>query len=116
MTALWLLLIAGGAVPLLLAWLVYPLVMTRRAASQARPARPVTRDPIPRVSVILVTKDPPASIRTRLEDLLRARYPLDRLEVIVALDGETSHDETPEFGGGFARLVTTRSDAPGGKA
>ena len=116
MTALWLLLIVGGAVPLLLAWLVYPLVMTRRAASQTRPARPATRDPIPLVSVILVTKDPPAAILPRLEDLLRARYPLDRLEVVVAFDGESSLDETAEIAGGFPRVVTTRSDAPGGKA
>ncbi len=116
MTALWLLLIVGGAVPLLLAWLVYPLVMARRAASRARPASSGTREPIPVVSVILVTKDPPPSIRTRLEDLLRTRYPLDRLEVIVAFDGEPLHAKIKQAGKGFARFATTRSDAPGGKA
>ena len=116
MISLWLLLIVGGAVPLLLAWLVYPFVMTRRTATQARLGPPATREPIPLLSVILVTKDPPASIRARLVDLLRARYPLDRLEVIVALDGEYSREEITELGGGFARFVTTSSDAPGGKA
>ena len=55
MTALWILLIVGGAVPLLLAWLVYPFVMARRAASRGRPAPRETREPIPVVSVVLVT-------------------------------------------------------------
>lgn len=116
MNPLWPLLMVGGAVPLLLAWLVYPLVMVRHAAARARPASNPTREPMPVVSVILVTKDPPASVRARLEDLLRTEYPLGRLEVVVAFDGEPSQDGVEAAGRRFARFATTRSDAPGGKA
>lgn len=116
MTALWLLLTVGGAALLLLAWLVYPLVMVRRAASHACPTFCGAGEPVPVVSVILVTKDLPASVRTRLEDLLRTSYPLDRIEVIVAFDGEPPQDGLQEMGARFARFVTARSDAPGGKA
>ena len=113
MKAIWLGLVVAGAVPLLIAWILYPLVTFARG--RTRPiADPPAAFPSPIVSVILATREAPEAVRARLIDLARSDYPLDRLEVILAIDGEPSGYADLLQGAVPVRVVPR--DPPGGKA
>lgn len=63
--------------------------------------RPVRREPItPRVSFIIAARNEAARIGEKLENTLALRYPLDKLEVIVASDA--SDDGTDEIASRYA--------------
>lgn len=106
-------LVSFGA--LLAIWVGYPLVVRALASVRRVPALPPATTP-PTVSVIFASNADPAAIRTRVEDLLAGNYPLERLDVVVALDS-ASAKATPEMLsdlGPNVRVIT--GDAPGGKA
>lgn len=117
MTTAWLVLISASASLVLLAWVVYPYLMERRAARLGVERHPAAPPPqAPSVSVILVTKDAEEKIRERLQDLLRTSFPLELLEVIVVRDGPGLPGGLELSDSRFARVVATKSDDPGGKA
>jgi len=79
--------------------------------------RPTVKDgltELPSVSVVLVAFNEQKRIRARLENLLAADYPKEKLEIVVVTDGST--DETPaivrEIAGQNVRLLA-QSDRRG---
>ncbi|HEY3137922.1 MAG TPA: glycosyltransferase family 2 protein [Blastocatellia bacterium] len=54
----------------------------------------------PRVSVVIACHNEEATVRARIENLLRCDYPPSLLDVIIVSDGST--DSTAEIGRGFA--------------
>jgi cellulose synthase/poly-beta-1,6-N-acetylglucosamine synthase-like glycosyltransferase len=72
----------------------------------------------PPLSVVLVVHNEGARVRSRVENLLSADYPADRLEVVVVSDGSTDDTlaEARAAGGGRVRevvLATRGGKAPG---
>lgn len=111
----WLLLGLLSAAALLVAWIVYPAITI--AAGERRQGGPDAPSQVPElVSVLIATRDAPAAVRTRLDDILSGEYPAGRLELVVAIDG----DPGPYGFDGLApaphRVVVVPGDAPGGKA
>jgi cellulose synthase/poly-beta-1,6-N-acetylglucosamine synthase-like glycosyltransferase len=108
----------ASALCILGVWALYPAVIGLLAA--ARRDRRATSDEaapnaLPRVTAIVATRADPASVRERVEDLLRADYPSDLLDVIVAYDARAT--EAPlEWNEADRRVRVLRGDEPGGKA
>ncbi len=109
----WLILASVGATIPLVAWFGYPWVMIH--LSERRPA--VIPDPVPDpdlVSVILATRESPDAVRARLEDILAGAWPVNRLEVIVAIDGDPAPYRFDGLSPAPRRLVVvSRGPAPG---
>jgi cellulose synthase/poly-beta-1,6-N-acetylglucosamine synthase-like glycosyltransferase len=99
-------------------WGLYPaliglvaVVVRRRDAHETRvPATP------PRVTAIVATRADAASVRERVEDLLRSEYPESLLEVVVAYDARTTEPTATWSGPDASRVQVVRGDEPGGKA
>lgn len=94
----WLLLL--GMLLALIPWLLYPALTGLLAG-----LRPTTADRRPSaapgpISIVLATREPPAAVRARLENLVGGDWPADHLELIVAVDGDPGSYQ-------FAGLVPT---------
>lgn len=74
-----------------LAVLAY-FVATVALALRYRPAPPVPRSALPRLSVIVPAYNEGAMVRVSIESALESGYPLDRLEILAIDDG--SQDDT----------------------
>jgi cellulose synthase/poly-beta-1,6-N-acetylglucosamine synthase-like glycosyltransferase len=98
---------------LLLTWIGYPLVIRLLATMRSAPA-PADPADWPRVTAIVATREDPALVRARVEDLLAADYPSGRLDVVVGID---SSAERPldAYGALDRRVMVVRGDEPGGK-
>jgi cellulose synthase/poly-beta-1,6-N-acetylglucosamine synthase-like glycosyltransferase len=98
-------------------WVLYPAVIGLLAATRREPRvapdERATADR-PRVTAIVATRADAASVRERVEDLLRSDYPAELLDVIVAYDARTT--EAPLAWSGAGRVTVVRGDEPGGKA
>lgn len=102
---------------LLFTWVGYPALIRLLAGMRANRSLPPAPSETPRVSVIVATRDPDASIIARVQDILSGSYPVELLEVIVALDVRRVPEQlhTPLPGApGTVRVV--RGDPEGGKA
>ncbi len=103
---------------LLLAWIVYPALMwlAARRARGAAPALAVAAGGLPSVSVVVATRDDPAVVEARVENLFASDYPAERLRVVVAVDPGSPFppDAYRERLGACAAVVP--GDLPGGKA
>ena len=109
----------GGAGGLAVVWLAYPLLVAGLAALvRARPrARAGEKGDgeVPRVTVVIATREPPEVVRARVLDIRAGDYQREKLDVVVAVDASSPHrDAAPsEFGDGVAVVP---GDAEGGKA
>jgi cellulose synthase/poly-beta-1,6-N-acetylglucosamine synthase-like glycosyltransferase len=101
---------------LLLAWVVYPLVVTGLALLLDTGSNPNESMVGKRVSVVIATREDAPDVWSRVEDVLRTTYPRELIEVIVARDaaaGALSEGTSVCCG---ARVQVVPGDAPGGKA
>ena len=77
--------------------------------------RPVNRAAVtPAVSIVLAVRNEAATIRKRLNNLLAADYPADRIQIVVVSDGST--DATADIVASYRGLVDVVLLPPGGKA
>ena len=81
-------------------YVLFPLVVVLRGWLCPRPFD--RAEITPPISVLIAARNEETSIGARLENLLAANYPMDRLEVIVASDGSTDATER------IARRFTSR--------
>jgi len=108
-------LLAFGMLGLAVPWIVYPAVM----AALARPRRPsACKEPanLPRVSVIVATRDDRATLVSRLRNLGESTYPHELVELVVGLDRSLVKDIHVLDDMRQAGVRLTLGDAPGGKA
>ena len=96
-------------------WLVYPASIFA-LASFRRPASRKMPETLPLVSAVLATSNDAVTIRRRVLNLLASRYPVDRLEVIVAIDAARPGATADELADIDARVRVVAGDPPGGKA
>ena len=97
-------------------WGLYPLAVGL-VASFVRGHRADDRDWQPSVAVVIATRDDAATIRSRVDDCLAARYPADRLRIVVALDGGARVGEVRAALADLGdRVAVVEGDEPGGKA
>ena len=108
--------ILNALVPALLlaAWAAYPLTIAAVGALKRRQTGAESLQ-LPYVSVIVATREAADSIRERVEDCLRADYPAEFLEVIVALDVSVDAERRSDVDCG-ERATVVKGDVPGGKA
>jgi cellulose synthase/poly-beta-1,6-N-acetylglucosamine synthase-like glycosyltransferase len=110
----------ASALCIVAVWGLYPAIIgllasLRRGARGASPD--VAAAPLPRVTAVLATRADAASVRERIDDLLRSEYPPELLDVIVAYDARTTEEPVTWSGADGAVPVTiVRGDEPGGKA
>jgi cellulose synthase/poly-beta-1,6-N-acetylglucosamine synthase-like glycosyltransferase len=86
----------------------YPLAAA--AMAEARKRRVAKADIEPDVALVVAAHNEEAVIGERLQGALRADYPRDRLEIVVALDG--SEDGTRQVAEGFAEEGVRVLDLP----
>jgi cellulose synthase/poly-beta-1,6-N-acetylglucosamine synthase-like glycosyltransferase len=111
----WLVLAALGAAIPVVAWIGYPWLMIR--LGERRPAAAVPPGaPISIVSVVIATREPPEAVRARLEDLVSGSWPADRLELIVAVDGDPVPYQFEDLSPAAGRLAVVSRGAEPGKA
>ncbi|MEO6529203.1 MAG: glycosyltransferase [Gemmatimonadaceae bacterium] len=109
----------ASALCIVAVWALYPAVIGLIASMRRRFGAPVADDlaSLPRVTAVLATRADPASVRDRVDDLLRSEYPADLLDVIVAYDARTTEASANwEIDERAARIRVVRGDEPGGKA
>ena len=111
----WLVLAAVGAAIPVVAWIGYPWLMIR--LGERRPVAVVPPGaPTSIVSVVIATREPPAAVRARLEDLVSGSWPADRLELIVAVDGDPAPYQFEGLSPAPGRLAVVSNGAEPGKA
>jgi poly-beta-1,6-N-acetyl-D-glucosamine synthase len=77
--------------------------------------KPVLCSPMtPAISIILAVRDEAPALPARIENLLAADYPADRVQIVVVSDG--SRDDTPEILARYAKRVDSVLLPPNGKA
>lgn len=97
------------------AWIGYPLLMRFLAALAPAANSSPAADYQPDVSVIVATRDDPAAVLVRVEDLLAGEYPAERLQLVVAVDAAMpTLAAYQELLG--ARALVVAGDDKGGKA
>jgi cellulose synthase/poly-beta-1,6-N-acetylglucosamine synthase-like glycosyltransferase len=98
----------------LVAWILYPMalaVIPKRASS----GRSIST-PLPTVTVVVATREVPAAVVDRVDNLRASAYPGELLDVVVAVDVSSNwpvHEYQQQLGD---RAVAVAGDAPGGKA
>ena len=97
-------------------WGGYPVAVRVLGAMRNMDGTAHASDDAPRVSVIIASHHEAAAINARVDDVLRSRYPADRIEVIVALDAARSQATVRELQRADRRITILVGDAPGGKA
>jgi cellulose synthase/poly-beta-1,6-N-acetylglucosamine synthase-like glycosyltransferase len=102
-----------SAASLVIVWFGYPLAIhllarTRRARARGLP------DPLPRVTVVIATRDAPEAVAARVANVLATDYDPARLDVVVTVD-RTAADLVGRLQLPDTATVVT-GDAPGGKA
>jgi cellulose synthase/poly-beta-1,6-N-acetylglucosamine synthase-like glycosyltransferase len=95
-------------------WVVYPLAMWLLA--RLRPDRKAQwNGELPMVTVVLATREPPAAVSMRIQNLLESEYPPDRLGVAVGVD-RASAPAGAAYGFPDPRVTFVDAPPPGGKA
>lgn len=102
-------------------WVVYPAVISRRGmkVAESPPGRAAESRPaaeLPPITVIVATREAPARVRARVDNLRDSDYPAELLHIIVAVD-HAAQDVIGEMTDALADFATVvAGDAPGGKA
>ena len=99
-------------------WGLYPVVIgllalvarRRGEHSEAGAGTP------PHVTAVVATRADAASVRERVDDLLRSAYPESLLDVVVAYDARATDRIGAWTGEGSSRVRIVGGDEPGGKA
>ena len=99
-------------------WGLYPLVIGLVALAVRRRGAPETSADaaLPHVTAIVATRADAASVRERVDDLLRSAYPESLLDVVVAYDARATDPIAAWTGESASRVRIVRGDEPGGKA
>ena len=105
---------AFSILALLLVWFAYPAVVWALGRPFRR-ARSKATQRVPRVSVIIASRDDADAVQQRVRDALRAEYPPELLEVVVARDTAHEYRDSIAVPEAANRLVVIMGDAPGGK-
>jgi biofilm PGA synthesis N-glycosyltransferase PgaC len=93
-------------------YLGYPTLL---AAWAAIAPKPVHRSPVtPGVSIVIAARNEAANLRRRLDNLLDADYPRDRMQIVVVSDGST--DDTAGVLAEYRGRVDAILLPPSGKA
>ena len=99
-------------------WALYPAVIGFAALvarrREARSTRTAASPPL--VTVVVATRADAASVRERVDDLLRSAYPESLLDVVVAYDARATDPIATWMGESASRVRIVRGDQPGGKA
>jgi cellulose synthase/poly-beta-1,6-N-acetylglucosamine synthase-like glycosyltransferase len=102
---------------ILAVWALYPALVGLAAfVVRRRDAGTETASALPRVTAIVATRADATAVRERVDDLLRADYPAELLDVIVAYDARTTESLATWSGTDASRVRVIRGDQPGGKA
>ncbi|PYP78194.1 MAG: hypothetical protein DMD35_12100 [Gemmatimonadetes bacterium] len=103
---------------ILAVWGLYPAVIGFVAAVVRRGDAPDDGVPsaLPHVTALLATRADAATVRARVENLLRSEYPASRLDVVVAYDARSTEPMATWNGADAARVQVVRGDERGGKA
>lgn len=116
MTSWGILALVCGSV-LVATWLGYPAVILGLGRWRARRSEPNrSASPTPVISVILATREAPDIVRRRVQDLARTAYPLELMELIVAIDGGTGGYGLEGVAPRVRELRVVSAPEPGGKA
>ena len=105
---------AFSILALLLVWFAYPAVVWALGRPFRR-ARSKATQRVPRVSVIIASRDDADAVQQRVRDALRAEYPPELLEVVVARDTAHEYRDSIAVPEAANRLVVIMGDPPGGK-
>ena len=108
-------LIAIGSGILLAGWVLYPLVMYAVALLRPREECPAIIEGRA-ATLIIATRDDPATLAVRLDSLERDRHELERMEVVVAVDPKGAWDAAQYRQLLQSRAIVVEGDSPGGKA
>jgi biofilm PGA synthesis N-glycosyltransferase PgaC len=99
-------------------WVAYPVAL--RLLRPGREEVPPDRDSAetPLVDVIIATREPAEAVVARVEDVLRADYPADRLRIIVGVDAASPGPmgAIAEALASYPAAEVVIGDQPGGKA
>lgn len=95
-------------------WVGYPLLLRALPARRRRP--PAGAAARPSLSVIVAAFNEAACIADKLRTTLEARYPADRLEVVVVSDGSTDTTDAIVAGYPDARVRLVRQEPRSGKS
>lgn len=104
-----------AAAALAYTWIAYPALIAIVAIfrRRTRASGPSTH---PSVSVVVASREDDRAIQARIDDLVRTSYPLDRLEIVVALDHGREAPADTAISSAICRVRVIQGDAPGGKA
>ncbi|MEO8622844.1 MAG: glycosyltransferase [bacterium] len=105
----------ASLVALVAIWGAYPVVV-RVLGAFRRDGGDDTSGATPTVTVIIASHDEAAPINARVDDVLQADYPADRIAVIVALDSARARSTVEDLRRADSRVTVIVGDAPGGKA
>lgn len=106
---------AVSLIAVILIWLAYPAaVWVLGRLIWRKPHTAVGNKP--RVSIVIASRDSANAIHERVRDALRADYPADLLEVIVARDAAHQYDDRVQIPDVAGRVKVISGDPPGGKA
>lgn len=108
-----------AAAALVCIWIVYPLAIGLVSALIKRTLAPGTAHGggigLPRVSVVIATRESTDAVRRRVSNCLATDYPRDLIDIVVARDAESAQ-EGAEALGSDPRVRVVAGDPPGGKA
>ena len=104
-----------SAAALAAVWIAYPLVLQVFAMLGRHPRRMADVD-VTSVSVIIATRAGQAEIQRRVADAVRTDFPVDRLEIVVAIDASAVPEPARASDPPDAGVRWVAGDAPGGKA
>lgn len=112
----WDVLLLLGLLLVLVPWLLYPALIGVLAPRRAvpPPIEPPGTGGV--LSVVLATREPPAMVRARLEDVMRGNWPADQLELVVAVDGDPAPYQFEPLDPAPRRLVVVSRGTEPGKA
>lgn len=105
----------SAAFLLFYAYLGYPMVLGIVSLFRRPRPRPEAEDYRPAVSVLIAAYNEEETVARKLEETLAAKYPADRIEIVVASDGST--DRTDEIVSAFpdSRVRLVRVEGRKGK-
>jgi cellulose synthase/poly-beta-1,6-N-acetylglucosamine synthase-like glycosyltransferase len=115
MTAWWWVIVGSSAV-LLWTWVLYPALVWSISRFVRVPLRVLPAE-LPLVTAILATRDEAGTVAERVDDFFQCDYPMDRLQVVVGVDGaDAGRLTTIRAAVQSAAVRVVAADAAGGKA
>lgn len=104
----------GSAAGLVLVWVLYPAVIVVAGRFRSVSRIPVFEEEVPRVSIVIATRDAPELVAERVRNCLGSAYPAGLLEIVIATDFRSAH--AYEDLSRVSNVLLVQGDEPGGKA